>query len=123
MRGLFALSRGHHHIVAVDDFVVGAMAQDGADLFGLVPFDLADFVGVVIGEPASEFDAVGASEPHDIAFMEVALGIDDAGGQEAAAFVFDGRARAGVEQETASRLDGQSDPTFARGDSLALGEE
>ena len=118
------LTAGDDHVVAVDDFVVGAVAEDRGDLAGLQALDPADFVGAVVGQAAGELGAVGVAQADHVALVETGPRRSTTPiGQQAAALLLDGRAGAGVEDQMAARLDGEADPAFARGDGLALGQE
>ena len=44
----FCLPRGHRHVVAVDDFIVRALAQCAGDLFGFQSFDFRQVGGGIV---------------------------------------------------------------------------
>src|SRR5439155_20672084 len=71
-----------HEVVAVDDFVEALVAEARRDLTRLGAADPAQLAGVEVDEPARELSAV-PHERHHLARREVALDVDDAGGQQA----------------------------------------
>ena len=54
----------------MNDLVVEGGAKDLADLVGAEAEDLADVGGGVVGQAASELDAVGVADADDVPFVE-----------------------------------------------------
>ena len=107
----------------MDDFFVGALAQDGGNFGCLQPANPPDVVGTVVAQPPGELLSLGIPVGDDIAFAEMSVDLDDPDGQEAAAGALDGASGAGIDDEPAAGLDGIADPAFPGGQGLAPGEE
>jgi len=112
-----------HQVVAVDDFVAGGRAEEEGDVFGAVAHDLGEFGVAVVDEALREGVAVGVGEAHQVAGLEVAGNVGDAGGQEAFALAGDALPGAVVDDHGAFGEDAVGDPALARAQAGRLGEE
>ena len=70
----------------MNDFFVGALAQDIGNLARPQPFDAIEILAAVVCEPTGNFNAVGALQGYDVAFGKAAIDFDDPRSQQAAAF-------------------------------------
>ena len=71
----------------MNDFVVGAMAENLDDPLRRLPGDSSQLLRTVIGEPAGEFLPSFATQGHDVPLLEVAFDPPHADRQQAAALV------------------------------------
>src|SRR4051812_23650687 len=72
-------------VVAVDDLLVGGVAEEGADVGGLFAGDSGDVGRRVVGQAAGDEFSVCAGDADYIAAFEFPFNTLDAGGQEGAA--------------------------------------
>ena len=72
----------HHQVVARDQRVVAAPAEDGVDLLAVTPGQLAARVGRVVDEAAPVHAAAAVADLDDVALVERPLDADDADRQQ-----------------------------------------
>src|SRR5207237_4624829 len=97
-------SNHHHQIIPVDNLLIGHAAEHGADLIGAQADDAAGVGGRVIAQAAGELLPFRIAQSDDVALAEIALDLDDADGQEAAAALLHGGAGAGINDQAAFGL-------------------
>ena len=70
----------------MNDFFVGAFAQNISDLAGPQAFDAGQVLVAVVRQAAGDFRSVRAAKGHDVALGKAAIDFDNPRRQQAAAF-------------------------------------
>src|SRR5690606_19077521 len=111
-----------HQVVAVDQLVAAAPAEQRLDLLGAVAADPARVVGVGGGKALGEVAAVRLTHDHRVAPLERALNGDHAGREQAAAAA-QGPRRAGIDAQHTHGGERACDPLLARAPGVGAGDE
>src|SRR3954449_13217099 len=99
-------------VVAMDQLVAAAPAEEGLDLLRPAPGEAAGLGGVVGDEAFGDGAAVGSADQDGVAAAELALDPGDAGRQEGGPAP-EGAERAGVDGEGAGGREAGGDPVLA----------
>src|SRR3954447_14647593 len=102
-----------HEVVAMDQLVAAAPAEEGFDLLRPPPGEAAGLGGVVGDEALGDGAAVGGADQDGVAAAELSLDQGDAGGQQGRA-ALEGAEGAAVDGEGTRGREAGGDPVLAR---------
>src|SRR3954452_8186275 len=101
-----------HEVVAMDQLVAAAPAEEGLDLLRPPPGEAAGLGGAVGDEALGDRSAVRGADQDGVAAAELSLDQGDAGGQQGRA-ALEGAERAGVDREGTRGREAGGDPVLA----------